>query len=142
MAWPLTLLGPCHSAHTETQREAALHSSCWITCDRLTGCREIMRDSTKLHWNEGSEVRNKDVHLHIVHYINNPAPLVSLPSCPFFTSSLLCHRLRPFSLSTPLSIRILTCLCCHVPEMRRITWAVTLCWLKLNAHLSEDTNVL
>lgn len=31
---------------------AALRSLCWFTCDKMTGCREIMRDSSKVDWHE------------------------------------------------------------------------------------------
>lgn len=40
---------------TQTQREAALRSLHRLVCDKLTGCREIMRASTKLDWHEPNQ---------------------------------------------------------------------------------------
>lgn len=99
-------------------------------------------------------VRIKDVLPHFVHYINNPPPrfssqlslVLSLPviSPPI---SLPPFRLPSLPLSfPPLSICISTCLmmsCSRVPAMRQITRGrAVMCWLKPNAHLSEDARVL
>lgn len=70
----------CQSALSEARREAGL----WAPCDRLTGCREIMKESSRHDWHKPNQgFGSEDLRCPPTH----SAVLITPFLCHFFTDS-------------------------------------------------------